>query len=110
MLSSKIRSTLKRVKANPLNHWIKLWKLYSLLCGYFGFGYVGEFSFLLRNSSGTEWEKRAASISRKCRKAPFHRRDFQMMNHIGNAMTTKFIQHMKMGRNGQLLMVSPWFC
>lgn len=51
MLSSKIRSTLKRVKANPLNHWIKLWKLYSLLCGYFGFGYVGAFSFLLRNSS-----------------------------------------------------------
>lgn len=43
MLSPEIRSTLKRVKANPLNHWIKFWKLYSLLCGYFGFGYVGEF-------------------------------------------------------------------
>lgn len=109
MLSSKIRSTLKRVKANPLNHWIKLWKLYSLLCGYFGFGYVGafSFSFLLCNSSDIAWEKRAASILRKCRKAPFHRRDFQMMNYIGNAMTTKFIQHMKMGRNGQLLMMSP---
>lgn len=41
MLSLEIRSTLKRVKENPLNHWIKLWKLYSLLCGHFGFWDVG---------------------------------------------------------------------